>query len=301
MNTPSRTAVRHLKRGVRGAAAALGWHPRPDFLIVGAQKAGTTALFEYLNRHPRLAGSVDKETYFFSPESYRGWSGHGAFPFYQRLKWDGFSPAPKRWARRWYYRQFPLRRPGARKLYFEATPDYLYYPLVPERIRAHLPNVKLIVLLRDPVARAYSAWNMFRDIGENDRVFGQLRERRSFEEAVDGEIARLGGEPLSEGSDYVRRGFYEDQLRRFATHFSRDQILVIESTELEKNLGRTLATVCDFLGVERFADNDQFEKVGVGNYPEAMACDIRERLAELYAPRNLALFELLGRHYDWEA
>jgi hypothetical protein len=300
MSTFGRTAVRHLKRGVRATASTLGWHPQPDFLIVGAQKAGTTALFEYLNRHPSLAGSTEKETYFFSPESYRGWSVNRAFPFYEKLKWDGFAPAPKPWALRWYHRQFPLRRLRSKTLFFEATPDYLYYPLVPERIRAHLPNAKLIVLLRDPVARAYSAWNMFREIREDDPVFGQLRERRSFEDAVGEELAKLGGESLIEGSDYVRRGFYEDQLRRFAAHFSRDQLLIIESSELESNLGQTLHTVCKFLGFEPFADNDQFEKVFVGNYELDMEPSVRRRLAELYAPKNFGLFELLGRHYDWE-
>jgi len=285
------------KRRARIASTRFGWHGRPDFLIVGAQKAGTTALYQYLLGHRQLVGSKVKETYFFSPESYRGWTHNPAYPFYERLKDEAFDPAPRPWALRWYHTQFPIPRPGRLGLNFEATPDYLYYPLSPRRIQAYRPEMKLIVLLRDPVERAYSAWNMFHQICE--REFAQLRERRNFARVVEEELESIERTPLAVGTDYVRRGLYFDQLTRLLDYFPAQQVHVVHSRDLRHDTPSALKGICEFLGIDPLLGDD-WPPVTVGQYDCDMPADVREQLTRFYAPHNKALFELLGRDFGWE-
>ncbi|MGZ8918140.1 MAG: sulfotransferase family protein [Methylobacter sp.] len=108
----------------------------PNFMIIGAQKAGTTALYEYLSRHPQIQPTKVKELHYFNCEA--------------RYK-NGIE----------FYRSF-FQLDTESKLLFDASPGYLNNANAPKRIYAHNPNVKIIILLRDPVERAYSAWNMYK-------------------------------------------------------------------------------------------------------------------------------------------
>src|SRR6187200_1451927 len=139
-----------------GTATARG-RPLPDFLVIGAQKAGTTALYAYLRWHPGITGPSWKEVSFFD----RHW-------------WRGEA---------WYRGQFPLRAGG--RLVGEASPSYLFHPLAPERARSLVPDAKLIALVRNPVDRAYSQYQHAVALG---------REPLSFEDALAAEDERLVGE-----------------------------------------------------------------------------------------------------------
>ena len=125
---PVRKVARNAVWGFGRATAR--WRPLPDFLVIGAQKAGTTALYAYLRWHPAITGPSWKEVSFFDRHWWRG------------------EP--------WYRGQFPLRPRG--RLVGEASPSYLFHPLAPERARAVVPNAKLVALLRNPVERAYSQY-----------------------------------------------------------------------------------------------------------------------------------------------
>ena len=285
------------KRRARSISTAIAWNRGPDFLVVGAEKAGTTALFRYLSRHPRLTSSVVKETYFFSPEAFRGWNHNPEYPFYDRLKNEAFDPVPRRWARRWYHEQFPVPRPGRFGLRFEATPGYLYYPLTPRRIHAYRPGMKLIALLRDPVERAYSAWNMFHRIADPEHV--QLRETRDFDHAVREELDQIDRIPLTAGRDYVRRGLYHAQLRRYLQYFPGRQLHLVHSRDLRDRTKETLEGICQFLGVEPMVGDD-WPPVTVGTYDSEMASETRELLTRFYAPHNEALFNMIGRSFAWQ-
>lgn len=286
-----------IKRQARIASTSLGWHRRPRFLIVGAEKAGTTALFRYLSCHPGLTSSVTKETYFFSPEAFRGWTHNPAYPFFERLKHEAFDPHPRPWARRWYHAQFPVPRPGRFGIRFEATPGYLYYPLTPRRIHAYDAGMKLIVLLRDPVERAYSAWNMFRSIADAEHI--QLKERRGFDEAVREEMELIDRIPLTVGKDYVRRGLYHAQLRRYLQYFPGHQVHVVHSRHLRLRTKEALRGICEFLGVEPLTGDD-WPPVTVGTYESEMPPETRDLLTQFYAPHNTSLFNLLGRSFNWQ-
>jgi len=108
---------------------------KPDFLIVGAQKSGTTSLFSYLEERRGFVGSKPKEVHYFDRED-------------NFLKGEG-----------WYHSHF-IKRSGQKGLIFEASPEYLSRSKVPPRLKAYNPDLKIIILLREPISRAYSAWNM---------------------------------------------------------------------------------------------------------------------------------------------
>jgi hypothetical protein len=207
----------------------------PDWLIIGAQKAGTTSLYDYIVRHPDVRGAVRKEVHFFDNAFHRG--------------------------ALWYRSFFPLEREvsrhqattGRRLQSGEATPYYLFHPLVPRRVARVVPSVRLIVLLRNPVNRAFSHYT-------HEKVRGH--EPLSFEEAIAAEPGRIHGEEkrmvLKQTSrsrkhqvfSYVARGFYAQQLRRWMEYFPDDQILVLGSERFYADPQATMAEVFAFLGLQ---------------------------------------------------
>jgi hypothetical protein len=267
---PVRKVARNAIWGVGRATAR--WRPLPDFLVIGAQKAGTTALYAYLRWHPGITGPSWKEISFFDRHWWRG--------------------------ERWYHGQFPMRVEG--RLVGEASPSYLFHPLAPERVRALLPDVKLIALLRDPVARAYSHY-------QHEVALG--REPLSFEEAIDaegermrGEVERLIADPRAFSRawwdhSYVARGRYAEQLERWLEVFGRDRLLVVRTEDLGERPAETYATVLVFLGAQPHA-LDEYPRVFDRDYAPIDPAT-RAGLEERFAEPNRRLTELLGRDFRW--
>jgi hypothetical protein len=192
--------------------------PRVAFVIAGVQKAGTTALFDYLSEAPELSLSHVKETHFFDDDD---------------QDWDAPDYAP-------YHALFDA--PDGR-LRGEATPIYLYWPGALERMGAYNPAMRLIVVLRDPVARAWSHWRM-----EYARGF----ERAPFAWCVrEGRRRLFDAEPWGHhrAFSYVERGFYGEQIERLFAVFPREQTLVLTAEALQAEPSATLATVRAFLGL----------------------------------------------------
>jgi hypothetical protein len=246
----------------------------PSFLIIGAQKCGTSSLFRYLMDHPQTAPPLQKEIHFFD------------------LSWDK--------GMRWYRGCFPLAVPFAgRRITGESSPYYLFHPAVPERVAASLPRVRLIVLLRNPVDRAFSHYQA---------AVRRGTETRSFEHAVEIELERIGEERgrIPEGGDssfhqrhtYVSRGYYLEQLERWAALYPRDQMMVIRSEAMFSN---PVETWCELM---RFLDLDAtftplFRPYNQHGYAGSMAAGTRARLGELYAAANRDLEEWLGARLGW--
>jgi hypothetical protein len=267
---------RPLRRVLRGAYRATGLatariRPLPDFLILGAQKAGTTALYAYLRWHPDITGPSFKEVSFFDRHYTQG--------------------------ERWYRAHLPLRR---RALVGEASPSYLFHPQAPERVARMLPNARLIALLRNPVERAFSHY-------QHEVALG--REPLSFEEAIDREDERMRGElehMLRDPSyfshawwnyTYVARGRYAEQLERWFAAFPREQLLVLLTDELAADTAGTYRRVLDFLGAEA-QDLDSYPRIFDRDYAD-MNPAIRTRLEELFAEPNRRLAAQLGRDLPW--
>jgi hypothetical protein len=263
----------------------------PSFLIIGAQRAGTTSLYHYLSAHPEVDRSTsgidaawNKELHFFD---------------------DRFDRGPT-----WYRAAFPLASTrklaelrGHRLISGEATPYYLLHPLVPERVAQTLPDVRLIALLREPVERAYSHYQLMRREGW---------EPLSFAEAVAAEEKRLAGvveRLLADPSyrsrrhrifSYVTRGLYADQLERWFAHFPREQLLVLRTEDLLGQPAETYAQVLEFLGL-RPHSLDAFVRHNRAETPTSAPIEpeLRARLHERFAEPNARLAALLGRDFGW--
>jgi hypothetical protein len=193
-----------------------------------------------------------------------------------------------------------LFRSGYPRFTGEATPFYLFCPQTPKKVRNLIPGVKLLVVLRDPVARAYSHY-------QHNRRYG--REELAFVDAIQAEPARLEGEEERMQIDeaykaiayqrysYVKRGNYAEQLRRWFQHFPRDQFLILRSEDLSVDPSTTMKKVHKFLGIQAL-EAAAFRTENPGRY-EPMDESTERMLKSLFAPRNAELEELLGRNMGW--
>jgi Sulfotransferase domain len=276
--TPSENVRAVLRPGVqRFRAATSRARILPSFLIIGAQRAGTTSLFIYLSRHPHVTGPT---------------SGDGTVPWPKELHFfdKRFSLGLD-----WYRSFFPLvaarrlvRLRGHDLVAGEATPSYLFHPAAPERVAACLPEVRLIALLRNPIERAFSQYQKWRRMG---------REHLTFERAIESEVRprRSRERPRS----YLARGIYVEQLERWLASFPREQLLVIRSEDLMSSPAEVYGEVVDFLGVERW-EPESFVLRNRASYAP-IDPDLRARLEEHFAEPNARLARLLGRDFGWTA
>jgi hypothetical protein len=258
------------------------WRTLPDFIVIGVQRGGTTSLYNYLARHPHVIPSFMKETHFFDN-------------FYDR-------------GMMWYRAQFPCtmrgniavpRRDG-RWITGEATPYYMFYHHAPKRILACVPNVKLIVLLRNPVDRAYSHYHHEVKMGT---------EQLSFEAALQREEKELSSEERKIQQDesyrsffhqhytYMSRGIYVDQLVRWSALFDSEQILVLKSESFYHNPEAVLHQVTDFLCLSTL-ELREYEQYNLNQY-SPMESATRERLLAYFEPYNQRLYEFLGIDLGW--
>jgi hypothetical protein len=255
----------------------------PNYLIIGAARAGTTSLHAQIEQHPDVLASRRQEVHFFDSPRYLNGANYYRLYFPSRLN--------VRWR--------TLRR-GLRPRTGESSPYALFHPHAAERVRELLPNARLIVLLRDPVERAHSDWAMRRRRGA---------EPLSFEEAIAEEeriaaeeMERLAADPTYESARlrqyaYLARGVYADQLTRWLAVFPREQLLIIESGAYQQDVPGTLRRVWAHLGVRPMALPD-YPLKNRGDY-EPMADSTRERLRAWFAPHNDRLYALLEERYDW--
>ena len=237
--------------------------PRVNFLIIGAQKGGTTALFDYLGDYPDVALADEKELHFFDDET-QDW----ANPDYGA-----------------YHAHFPA--PDGRPC-GEATPIYCYWPNSLERIAAYNPAIKLILVLRDPVQRAWSGWRMEYARGTETHPFAWcIREGRQ---------RLFDADPWGHHREfsYVERGFYGEQVERVYGLFPRDQILVLTSDGLRRDPATALDAVRVFLGLSP-APTPAPREIHVGQeiaYPSELTDEDVAWLRTLYAADNRRLLEL---------
>lgn len=236
--------------------------PRVDFIIAGVQKAGTTALFDHLGDVPGVALSATKEVHFFDDESV-DW----ARPDYAA-----------------YEAQFAAAE-GA--LVGEATPIYLYWPNALERIFAYNPAMRLILMLRDPVERAWSQWRM-----ETARGV----EREPFSWCIrQGRQRLFASEPWGHHREfsYVERGFYGEQVARLFELFPRDQVLLLKAEDLRADPNTVLASICAFLGAQPPPPTTP-RAVHVGQEMEGLQTADILHLRQIYARDLVRLKDLTG-------
>ena len=267
--------VRRLRADYRRFTAPL--RGLPSALIIGAQKSGTTSLYQYLVAHPDVVPPLTKEVHFFDLHHARGAGWYrGCFPYSHLLR-DG-------------------------SLTLEASPYYLVHPLAPLRAAQLLPQVKLIAILRNPVDRALSHYQHEVQKG---------REPLSVADAIEQESVRLAGEEKRLTEDptyysynhhrysYIRRGLYLEQLRRWAQHFRRDQLLVLQSERLFRDPRKVMANVHGFLELQPH-HLKHYKPFLAGTYASTMPDALRKRLSQYFEPHNQGLYRWLGESFDWQ-
>jgi hypothetical protein len=298
----AQTQWKRIRSGLRLVLARLGYCSRPRFLIIGAQKAGTVALSTYLPMSPHIVPASKKEIYFFNPGTLEHLRERGVISAVEQ-KLEFSDPKICKQALAWYHSHFPLPYElGRYGITFEATPGYLYHPDSPEQIFFYDPQMKLIVLLRDPVARAFSAWNMLRNFAQNpDSYFYQWADFREFDEAVHDEMDKIAAGDSAPEPSYVRRGLYYEQLARYFEYFERDQLLIIDSRTLKDDPALVLERVLRFLGLPPFDWHSvQLPHLHIGKYERQMSEETRVLLRDFYEPHNAKLYKLLGHDFGWQ-
>jgi hypothetical protein len=274
------TARASAERAARSASRAVGtltspWRMLPGFLIVGAQRCGTTSLFKALIQHPSVKRPFGRKGIHYFDVAY----GRGIG---------------------WYRSHFPLSGPGPLRLTGESSPYYMFHPLAPARIADDLPQARLIVALRDPVERAYSA---------HAHAVARGFETEPFERALELEESRLAGAEaqLRTNPDaeclahrhqaYVTRGQYVDQLKHLEDAVGRERIHVVDSAAFFAEPARSFDELTSYLGLPtcpsvRFGQHNARPRT-------SMAASVRARLDEHFLPYDEELAAWLGYTPSW--
>ncbi|OLE21145.1 MAG: sulfotransferase [Actinobacteria bacterium 13_1_20CM_3_71_11] len=258
----------------------------PSFLICGGQRCGTTSMYRALAQHPAVLKAVlHKGVHYFDVSYRRGM--------------------------RWYQGHFPLRATAARVSRrlagvpvqtFESSPYYLYHPLAAARLAADLPGVKLLVLVRDPVERAYSqhAHELARGF-ESEADFGRAL---ALEPArLRGQTQRLAADPAAysfahQHHAYRARGEYIRYLQRISAVVDRDRIHVVDSEDFFADPEPVYDAVLDFLGLPHLG-YPPFERHNARPRSADLDPGLRKELSAYYASFDDRLAEWLGRELAW--
>lgn len=281
----AREQAKGMLRGYGEITSAL--RREPDFAIIGAKRGGTTSLYNYLLDHPAI---------------------QPLFPGRQRIKGVHYFDSHYAQGPRWYRSHFPLQiggRPAVRPwlsqaVAGEASPYYLFHPLAADRLARAVPGIRLIVLLRDPVERAYSHYKERVRHGAEPLTFEQALEAEP--DRLRGEAERIVSEPgyrsqAHEDHSYLAQGRYLDMLPRWFSLFGRDQFYLAASEEFYADPAKIVAEVWSFLGLPPAAlrSSKRFNYHRAPDLNEAT----RRGLAAAFAEHNRDLQDYLGRTLPW--
>jgi hypothetical protein len=233
----------------------------PDFVIIGAQKSGTTSLFYNLNKHPHIkmvcSNPKTNEMHFFNNED--------------------------TWAKGidWYKGHF--NHPNC--LQGEKTPEYFTDHVCHKRMASYIPKARLILLLRNPVDRAFSQWNHFNQIYTVSKKWGW--EKTDFENSIE------------RNKSVLLRGIYIQHIRHLLNYYVHDMIYIGVAERIQKNPQYEFNAICLFLGVKPI--NIEYDSRHVRDYSQPMKSETRKKLLEFYRPYNEELYDFLGyRISEWE-
>jgi hypothetical protein len=260
----------------------------PDYLIIGAKRGGTTSLERYLEQHPGIGSR---------------------FPAFQTLKGVYFFDENYQRGERWYRGHFPtawarrlsaLRAPDQRFIVGESSPYYLFHPLAAERAAATAPQTQIIVLLRDPVERAWSHWKASRRGGIESLSFADALAAE--EERLAGEEDRIRSTPgytsvAHRHQSYAAQGRYVHSLPRWLDAFPRSQMLILASERLYQDPQGTVDEVTDFLGLTRWPLRNTRKWGNHADDPERPPVLID--VAAAFVEDNKRLEQLLGTSFEW--
>lgn len=246
----------------------------PNFIIIGSMKSGTTSLYHYICRHPCVLPAAYDEIGFFDNNYHLGLN--------------------------WYRSMFPtikqlnkIKKREGIALTGEDTPFYFWNREVCQRIKDLLPSVKLILILRNPVDRAFSEYNNGVRNGKIDTSFESF-----IKQDLDSLTKNLPDiTRFNDSKSIISRGIYSVQLDLWKKLFPKDQILILQSEKLLEFPDKVLDDVSNFLGLPKF---NLSEKIVKKKYTyDKMNEDTRKKLIKFYEPYNEQLYGMIERKYDW--
>jgi len=265
-----------LQRHVYGITATI--RTLPDFIVIGAKRCGTTSIYQYLENHPCIKKSSHDHIGFFDDNFSLG-----------ELFYRSFFPT--------LYEKRRIETKHGKCLTYDVTSTYIQSSKSAQNIFSMIPNVKLIAILRNPIDRAYSEYNL------NAKSDNNIK---SFEYYVENELKEIKKEDQmfenkytfdKQKKNYLRRGFYFEQLKPWFDLFSGENLLVISTEDLGSNSNEIFHKIFRFLEIPDYKiDNKKrYEK---GQYSK-LDDKLREKLIEFYKPMNEKLFNLIGERYNW--
>lgn len=256
----------------------------PSFIIAGFPRCGTTSLYNYLVSHPSIVPALKKEIRFFNQYYSYGLNWYKLFfpTFFSKYKIGS------------NYRDDFITGDG--------SSTYVHHPLSSVRIKKVIPNVKIIILLRNPVERAFSQYY---------HVLKQNIESITFEKAIEIELERIKGEwdKMSKDSiyysknyhyfSYLSAGIYIDKLKSWYEVFPKDQILILSSEEMYKNTQKIFDKTIQFLNLKKW-NLPKYERFNFYDDKPLINQQIRKKLYAFFKPHNESLYKFLGKNFKWE-
>jgi sulfotransferase family protein len=237
-----------------------------QFLVAGTQKGGTSALHVYMKKHPQICTAVLKEVHFFDNNWLFSWR------ISRQLLYR-------------YYHSF-FNPKNHHRIVGECTPSYMYRKECPQRIREYNPQMKFILLLRNPIDRAFSHWNMHREQGTESASFWDAihRQQAHRQQALPNQAGTLS---------YLDRGFYTEQLTRLWRCFPQTNTLVLKSEHLRDNPNDVLDRIANFLELDPFP-RVELITVHARHYVSQMAARERDYLREIFENEIRGLEQMLN-------
>ena len=252
----------------------------PDFLVIGAKRCGTTSLYQHLPEHPCISKSPYDNMGFFNDNFHLG------------VNWyKSFFPTT--------FTRNKIKSKFGDFLAFDVTTKYMEEESTANNVYQTKPNMKIIIILRNPVDRAYSQYHL---------SVRQAAERRSFEDVVEENMNRLNKEShehheikprfSAKEDNYLKKGLYALQLRYWLKIFPRENILVVSTEEFESNQQIIYNKIFEFLNISKFEVKNT-KKMEKGNYLP-MKSETRNLLLDYFRPHNHELFELINMEFNWD-
>lgn len=252
----------------------------PTFVTIGVAKSGTTSLHYALGEHPKIQLSKRKETYFFNVKSRYD----GGVNYYKTM----FHPCAED------------------EICGETTPYYLYFKEVPARVKNYIPNVKLIVMLRNPIDRAYSHFYGYLRLCKMRNQKPVAKDLKDFLKIAKESPKKVGHN--HRGKNLLPAGLYGEQMERWLKYFPLEQFKIIKSEDFFENPQKIINEVFDFLGIERHpvkikhwlkTIESNKRTLGVERY-SILDEETRQMLYEYYEDSNRLLYKLIGRDMKWK-
>lgn len=242
---------------------------KPTFLCIGVQKSGTTSLINYLNQHPEIF-MKNGESHFF----------------------DTTEPTKNKIIE--YENTFKTNK----LIVGEKTPSYNFLQYAIDRIYNYNPNIKLILILREPISRAFSQYNM--NLKHNNKTLNNVNEQQimiDFEKEQNVKLSEL----KSNGIYYIIRGKYDEIITYILSKFSRENLYIGIAEEIKENKQKYYNDIIHFLGGKNIYKINENLDTHIMKYDRSIPKILEKKLYDIYKPHNEKLYEILGRKIDiWE-